>query len=121
MSIRLKTPSDFDAYLMALYHELFDANTHFHIFSALVKSLKEFQDEIDHSPIFWKYTIRAHIDSAMVHLCRIYDDNASATHLPHLLETVKRHPDIFDTEPFKQRLRGNPSRESLAAHYGKLK
>lgn len=69
------------------------ANTHFFLASKLHEAEKgEFKKEVYKSLDFWSYTIRAHFQAAILHLCRVYDDRRQKdTH--HLLRLVNEVDD----------------------------
>src|ERR1039458_6409679 len=120
MKTRLKKPEDFQQYLNVLFHDLWDANTHFHIFKGMGEFSAEFKHVFESAPWFWSYTSRAHIEVAVLHLCRVYDRDPSAVHLRHLLEIVRDPANtyIFCREAFLKRLTDNTSRDSLADAFG---
>lgn len=70
------------------------ANTHLYIFRKLRDAQAgELRRELHKSLDFWHYTINAHIQAAIVHLCRVYDQQADhprarAIHLLRLLEEI---------------------------------
>lgn len=57
----------------SLIRELGEAKIHFLIYRRLCDALKgkTFHTAWD----FWNYTITAHAHSALIHLCRVYDDH----------------------------------------------
>ncbi|HVM61258.1 MAG TPA: hypothetical protein VMV72_10365 [Verrucomicrobiae bacterium] len=109
---------DFEAHLTFLYHELFDANVHFHIVNSIRKAVANRNLEIDYSPIFWGYTIAAHVSASISHLCRAYDKDKRALHLRFLLEAVRDNPDVFCKKALKERLGRQSGSENLVAHFG---
>lgn len=76
------------------------ANTHFYLAEKLNDGEKqEFRNELYKSLDFWDYTIRAHFQAAMLHLCRLYDTQKSDAH--HLLSFLEA---ICEAEKKKQKL-----------------
>jgi hypothetical protein len=72
-----------------LGEQLAIANTHFHIYQKLRDAqIGEFQNEFYKSKDFWGYTTAAHIQIAVLHLCRIYDVHKAAFHLTRFLEEI---------------------------------
>jgi AbiU2 len=70
------------------------ANTHLYIFRKLRDAQEgEFRRELHKALDFWHYTINAHIQAAIVHLCRVYDWQKDhpwgrTLHLLRLLEEI---------------------------------
>ena len=66
------------------------ANTHFYLANKLYEGEKlTFKNEFYKSLDFWDYTIRAHFQAAMLHLCRLYDTRSpDAHHLLGFLEAI---------------------------------
>ena len=72
--------------------------------------------EIQNSPIFWQFTMKAHIEAAVFRLCRAYDTNEKALHLSGFLENVARSANVFCVSEFKSRHRANPHIDWLAQY-----
>lgn len=68
------------------------ANSHFYLAKKLHEAEKgEFKKELYKSLDFWSYTIRAHFQAAILHLCRVYDERSKSDthHLLHLIEKIE--------------------------------
>lgn len=90
--------------------ELAIANTHFYLAKKLYDAERgEFRRELYKSLDFWGYTIRAHFQSAILCLCRVYDaqrdDSRSRT--LHLLRLVKQIDETKLTGPQKNQRRAD--------------
>ena len=114
MEIDIKDPAEFQHLLNALAIEIVDANVHFKLRSDLIDSISEYQTEYDQSGTFWSLTFQAHLDAAVFRLCKIYEQHNKTLNLRNLLDTIKANIWIFDTEEFRERLKGNPFVESLS-------
>ena len=118
MSNKLKSSQEFKSHLISVFHELRDANDHFHFVNCLIQAISDYKREINCAPTFWTSTINAHTSATMSHLCRVYDYDSAAVHLLFLLETVKDNPDVFCRQAFEQRFGMEPGWEDLAKHFG---
>jgi len=73
------------------------ANTHIYLFRKLREAQAgELQDEFYKARDFWGFTMRAHIQNAFVHLCRVYDRSGSGAF--HLLRFVQRIRSLAGTK-----------------------
>ncbi|MGA2865950.1 MAG: hypothetical protein ABSF95_15870 [Verrucomicrobiota bacterium] len=118
MSNKLKSSQEFKSHLISVFHELGDANDHFHFVNSLRQAVSDYEREINCAPAFWIYTIDAHVSATMSHLCRVYDCDPAAVHLPFLLEAVRDNPDVFCRQALEQRLEKGPGWEELVKHFG---
>ena len=116
MAVPINSSSEFDALLEALADDIIQAKSHFKLLKDLRSSINKYVSELNQSNAFWRLTFRAHLDATLIRLCRIYDDNKSALHLKNWLETIKSNRHLFRADNFKERLKGNPCVESLAAN-----
>lgn len=90
--------------------ELAIANTHFYLAKKLYNAERgEFKRELYKSLDFWGYTIRAHFQSAMLCLCRVYDAHRddSRSRTLHLLRLVKQIDETKLTDPQKEQRRAD--------------
>jgi hypothetical protein len=109
---------DFEAHLTSLYHELFDANVHFHIVNSIRKVIANRTLNSGYSPTFWGYTISAHVSASISHLCRAYDKDKRAVHLRFILEAVQNNPHVFCKKALRERLGKQSGCEDLVTHFG---
>jgi hypothetical protein len=66
------------------------ANTHLHFFRGLWDARSEYSRELNGAKDFWDYTFSAHVDMALLQLCRIYDTNKCGINLLTLLRKIDR-------------------------------
>jgi hypothetical protein len=65
------------------------ANTHLHFYEKLrPEQIGKMRHEFYKSKDFWGFTLGAHIQIAMLHLCRIYDGNKKAIHMFRFLKEI---------------------------------
>ena len=114
MEIKILDSAEFQSLLDALASELVEANIHFKLYADLTGAISEYQEEYNQSTAFWSLTLQAHLDAAVFRLCKIYDQHTNTLNLRNLLDTIKANISVFDTEDFRQRLKGNPFVESLS-------
>jgi hypothetical protein len=93
-----------DRKLDAVTKELVNANLHYQLFLDINESFKDYKVVINQSPIFWGLTRQAIFDSAILGLCRVYDDGPKTNGLPNVLQIIENHPETFDEEHFKNRM-----------------
>lgn len=118
MTDRSNSYQDYGSHLSCVWHELFDANTHFHIVNSLRGAMRKGYLNIGYATTFWGYTIDAHVSESISHLCRVYDKHKSAVHLRFLLETVRDNPQFFCKKALRQRLGTQPDCEKFVDLYG---
>jgi len=118
MGNRLKSIQEFDSHLTLLFHELRNANDHFHFVNCLLKATLDYKREIECSSTFWTFTINAHTSATMSHLCRVFDKHKDGVHLLFLLETVRDNPNYFCKQALKQRLGPIAGCDDLVEHFG---
>jgi hypothetical protein len=103
--------------IKALHNQLFNAKVHFDLYMGLAKAWRgKHNREMRDSPIFWQFTMRAQINTAVSYLCRVYDTDAAALQLPRFLETVEKSASEFCESEFRRRHQANPNVESLAKY-----
>jgi AbiU2 len=118
MEINVRDGSQFHSLLVALIDELIDAREHFRLQRALNSTITEYQAEYNQSAAFWSLTLSAHMDAALIRLCRAYDlyEGKPSLNLRNLLDTIKVNLHFFDEPNFRKRLKGNAFVDSLASH-----
>jgi hypothetical protein len=115
MQIRIGSSEEFGRLLDALANEMVSACIHFRLYSDLEAARKSYIIELNQSWTFWSLTFRAHLDTVLFRLCKIYDQHSLSLNLRNLLDTIKANIKIFDVEQFRERLKDNPFVESLAS------
>jgi len=66
------------------------ANTHLHFFRGLWNARSAYSRELSEAKDFWDYTFSAHIEMALLQLCRIYDTHEDGINLLTLLLQTKK-------------------------------
>jgi hypothetical protein len=115
MKIIINDSEQFGRLLKDLADEMVTACIHFKLYSDLNAAVNSYVTELNQSPAFWSYTFRAHLDTVLSRLCRIYDQHKKSLNLKNLLDTIKTYINIFDVKNFRERLKDNPFVDSLAS------
>lgn len=110
---KLQDQADFGALVHALAQDVVDAHIHFTLRGELIRHLEGKPDARNQSPNFWNLTLRAHEQTALHALFRVYDQEPKTLHLRSWLLTIQGNLDLFSNESFRKRLAGNPFVESL--------
>lgn len=97
----------------SLQEELRHTNTHFHLFTVLRDSVPEFQTEFGKAPLFWSFTRHAHLQAAVISICRLFDQHKCGSHFTHLLVNIQNNLPLFDRDQFLERNKGNFSKPTL--------
>jgi len=118
--LELETPAKFRDFLNVLWDELYWANFYYDIFKEAGRLCKEHEEAVRFSPHFWHFTLRAHCQTALVYLHRIYDQNRNSFNLHRFLLTVRDNPDVFCATEIRKRLGGNPHADDLVQAIGPL-
>lgn len=116
MKIRIRDSKEFGQLLKALVDEMVSACIHFRLYSDLKSDVNNYVTELNQSPAFWFLTFRAHIDTVLSRLCRIYEQHNASLNLKNLLDTILANINIFDVDHFRERLKDNPFVDSLASN-----
>jgi hypothetical protein len=108
--------AEFRRLLDALWNELADARFHFTLHQRLQAATPEYGIVFVQSNTFWTLTLSAHMDAAILRLCKAYDryDFKPTLNLRTLLETIRDNLQLFDEPNFRERLKDNPFVDSLA-------
>src|SRR6266545_923009 len=115
MKLQVQDASEFHRLLGALVDELVDAQINLRLHQDLTASVRDYAREFGQSNTFWSLTFQAHLDAAVFRLCKAYDQNNTSLNLKNLLDTVSANLHLFDEAEFRERLKGNPFVDSLAA------
>jgi hypothetical protein len=94
-----------------LRNELFVTDVQFQLFVELKKSAPTYKEEIRAAPLFWDYTMRAHIDMVVLRLCRLYDPDSKTISLPNFVLTVEANRELFSMPAFIERNKNSPNFE----------
>jgi hypothetical protein len=115
MIIEVKSQEEFERLLNALCNEAVEACIHFRLYTDLNSCHKEYGQVFNETWTFWSLTFQAHWDTTLFRLCKIYDQHKTSLNLRNLLDTVEANVGSFDGANFRERLKGNPFVDSLAA------
>ena len=118
--LKMDSPEKFRAFLHKLWDELYWANFHYEILKELSRLCEEHQRTANLSAVFWTYTLRAHYQTAMVYLHRIYDQNKESFNLQRFLLTVRENRQLFDSTNVRKRRQSDPHVEDLMKAIGGL-
>jgi hypothetical protein len=114
--VKLITADDLSKQIKVLQNQLFNAKAHFEIYMGLGQAWGKHIREIQNSPIFWQFTMRAHIDTAFLYLCRAYDSDERALHLSGFLENIAKNPGLFCEAAFRERHKARHGVDALAQY-----
>ena len=111
MKNRKVTPKQLLEQIEKLRNELFVTDVQFQLFVELKKAAPNYKEEIRATPLFWDYTMRAHIDMVVLRLCRLYDSDNKTISLPNFVLTVEANRELFSKAAFIERNKNSPSLE----------
>src|SRR5712691_9749785 len=94
--LSLDSPGRFKDFLYVLWDELYWANFHYELFKKAERLCSESEEAVNFSPVFWHLTLRAHCQTALNFLHRVYDQNKQSFNLHRFLLTVRNNPKLFD-------------------------
>lgn len=114
--IRISSSIEFKKLITALSSDIVDAHVHWRMYCDLDKALQAEPTVFPQSRAFWSLTLTAHAETAIGHLCRVFDQEQSSLHLLSWLKTIQANLHLFDMAEFKQRLAGNAFVDSLAEY-----
>lgn len=100
--------------LDVLGKEIANAHAYYRLHDKLIEAIPDYQTEYAQSNTFWTLTMQALFDSALLHLCRVYDAYSTSLSLANLLMALKMNSCLFSKENFEARLADNPFVESLS-------
>ncbi|MFC1932692.1 hypothetical protein ACFLXU_03555 [Chloroflexota bacterium] len=118
-----KAEEEFVRYHDKLWRELDEANTHFSVVKYISNASKEYPEELNQSPNFWRLTMNAHMYSTLMHLNNLFGKGAKEKHLhmrsflDFVKENLKENSAIFSREAFEKRLRTANRNYELAAEF----
>jgi hypothetical protein len=101
------TPKHLLEQIKKLRNELFVANVQFDLYVSFNKTAPAYKEEIGCSPLFWDYTMKAHIDMVVLRLCRLYDPDPRTLSLPNFIKTIEANREIFTKAAFIERNKNN--------------
>lgn len=114
--MKLTDSKQFDLALTKLANELAHANVFYKLFLDLKSSFGEFQSEIRESNTFWALAYDSLKESALIRLCRVYDQGPKTNSLPTVLKAINANPHFFDLESYAERLKDNEHIDPIERH-----
>lgn len=105
---------EFKQLLEGLINNLLNARYHYTLYQNLQAALSEYEREINQCGAFWQLTLRAHRETCLLNLCRVYDGNSKSLSLAEFIKIIQEHIELFDISKFRERLKDNPYVDSLA-------
>ena len=118
--LKLESPEKFEGFLRVLWDELYWANFYYDIFKEVGRLCGQHQEAFKFSPYFWDFTLRAHRQTALLHLHRIYDQNKESFNLHRFLLTARNNKGIFELAEVRKRRQADPHAEDLIQAIGEL-
>jgi hypothetical protein len=109
------TSEEFDKLLEALSKEIRYSSYYFTLYKNLLDSANEYAKEFAQSQTFWFLTFNSLINSTLLHLCKVYDQEKSSLNLGKLLQRIRENSSLFSKENFEKRLSGNDFVNSLSS------
>jgi hypothetical protein len=118
--LKMDSPEKFKRFLRKLWDELYWANFNYDILIEMSRLCQEHSKAANLSPVFWSYTIRAHHQTSMVYLHRIYDQNKESFNLHRFLLTVRENRYVFDAANVRKRRESDTHVDDLIGAIGTL-
>lgn len=94
MSITIKSLEELKSLIDALTNEAVDANIHYRLYKDLKDSVKTYEREYNQTQTFWSLTFQAHLEAAIFHLCKVYDQNDGSLNLRNILRLIEKNLSI---------------------------
>ena len=116
--LKLESPEKFEGFLRVLWDELYWAHTYYDIFKEAARLCTQYEEAVKLSRHFWDFTLRAHCQTALIHLHRIYDQNKQSFNLHRFLLTVRDNQEIFDSGEVRARRKADPHADDLIRAIG---
>ena len=101
------TESEFVKLTETLAAEIQRTNIDYRLYRDLSDACTSHAIVVQQSRVFWPMTLDAHLNSAVLRLCRIYDTHKSSFNLRKWLMLIKRNPAWFSESAFEAR-KSNP-------------
>ncbi|MBI3694037.1 MAG: hypothetical protein HY238_04245 [Acidobacteria bacterium] len=86
--LRISSREQFDWLIDHLATEAARAGDHWYLWSGLDVAFDDYGKEINETPQFWQLTFRAHKDSVVLRLGRLFDPTKGALSLGNFLQTI---------------------------------
>ncbi len=117
------TEAEFGEFTNKLKEEIPSACIDFRMYRDLRDACVEHEIVVQQSKAFWPMTLDAHLNSAVLRLCRIYNAQKSSLNLVYWVETIRDNPKWFSEQAFRARnpgrnYYGSPDSEQLKKDIG---
>jgi hypothetical protein len=104
MAIQVRNSAELKRLVEAIVLELVDANIAFNMHMHLIESsVRDRGEAMRQRWTFWSLTIQGHLDSAILRLCKIYDQKKHYLGLRGFLDTIRCNQHLFDRERYVER------------------
>jgi hypothetical protein len=103
MSKTKRSQADFENLTDALAKEAQGACIDYRLYRDVQDACCEFATVTRQSPAFWDATVNAHLNSAILRLCRIYDTHKKTLNLARWLTIIKDNREWFADKEFERR------------------
>jgi len=108
------TSIQLQAGIETIANDVVTANIHWKLVKGIDEAALLWPLTIPQSNTFWTLTVTAHVNMAILTICRVFDQENSSLHLLGLLRLIEKNISLFDQDQFRDRLRNNPFVSSLA-------
>jgi hypothetical protein len=98
----------FQKYHKKLIWETQNTRAHLELWERLERYKSSHLKELNQAPHFFTFTIKAHLDDALLILSRILDRHEDSLSIWKFLNFVEQNCQIFSTEAFRQRMMQKP-------------
>jgi len=99
----------FKKYYDKLIWETINARAHLKLWERLEKYKSSHLHELNQAPHFFNFTIKAHLDDALLTLSRILREQRDALTISEFLNFAEQNKGIFTTQAFEQHQRHKPN------------
>ncbi len=110
----IRSSDEFARLLKSLSDDVVYAHIHWRMALDLGASLRQHPLVEAQSKTFWYLTHRAHVSTALQHLCKAFDQEQASLHLLSWLKEIESNISLFDVEAFRARLKDNLYVKSLS-------
>jgi len=94
----------FVSYLERLIGEIKKANLYFKAWKSINSYTREYHTELNQAPTFWGSARDAYLETALICLCRIVEENSDVLSIWKFLNFADANQGIFTTEAFSRRM-----------------
>jgi AbiU2 len=118
--IQKMNETEFGEFTKKLAAEIPAACIDYQMYRDLHNACVDHQIVVQQSRTFWPMTLDAHLNSAVLRICRIYDTQKSSLNLAYWLKAIRDNPRWFTESAFyarhpDRRYEGQPNHDQLAA------